>query len=854
MLGNIWNWVITVTTAGLVTGFAALQLEMTPNAPKSPPDAAVKTRTKDEEVPARSSPVIKAAARDAAVIPVKAIEVIGQRELPIIVERANESSAEVRVAARFEPPESSRSVEFLTISALRGGRVVPSSSFRLTADPETSTLKATVDLSAAAAAAGSYVVKFRASPQDPSVKPSIDLDFTLTRPPAELRIATPLKLERVIYIPFCCGDGPGSLVAAEVSRRSPLLPATKSWSSSLRRPDNTLSGRLVFDLSKSIDAGGEAIVPVSFAEFPWVGTTSGILTIVSPQLSNDAIELPFELVTRVCGFWLFLVIVLGVAVGYKFRTRLEAKRARLKAIATAQERQSELDALIESEKDKEFHGDLERILGTLLAGCGPTAAPDSIERAAQTAATATTELLTRKTAKQANIRNRTATLRAAFGADYGLPEALRIMRTDALGDVTDAEKALGEGLLATAEKAATELEAQLKARLEKTAGDWSNSVSTALDDAGTWPDTSLPDCRRRFEERVESFNKLNEEEFKGRFWALVGLEEVVRNDVLARGVHSVVKEAADVHAALATVDQPGLKEPLRLLWGELAALKSSLEGAKIETMKPTGEAANRVFNQLSAALKQAAAAAPGGRIPTQGLLLGKFKEVLQAVLDADAAAKATPGQESTRGLGRDLGGEGRSAEATPRPAGVPAAAVVSPLAPVDRSTWSIVIDGPAEAIVGRTFPLRVRFVPEHALPSSKVFVTWTVDGEEQGTSGLMLSFQPREPRRVVVRAEAEAAGGEHRTAVLVLQVRPRAAKDVLADTQVELRNVEFQQAVVAGLVIAVTGFFLYQGAFRGAPEDFLIAFLWGFSVDVSVAEALKRLTPITAKNPQSTPA
>src|SRR5271166_6779816 len=104
MLGNIWNWVITVTTAGLVTGFAALQLEMTPNAPKSPPDAAVKTRTKDEEVPARSSPVIKAAARDAAVIPVKAIEVIGQRELPIIVERANESSAEVRVAARFEPP------------------------------------------------------------------------------------------------------------------------------------------------------------------------------------------------------------------------------------------------------------------------------------------------------------------------------------------------------------------------------------------------------------------------------------------------------------------------------------------------------------------------------------------------------------------------------------------------------------------------------------------------------------------------------------------------------------------------------------------------------------------------------
>ena len=38
------------------------------------------------------------------------------------------------------------------------------------------------------------------------------------------------------------------------------------------------------------------------------------------------------------------------------------------------------------------------------------------------------------------------------------------------------------------------------------------------------------------------------------------LDELVRNDVLARGVHSVAREAADVAAALATLNQAGLEE------------------------------------------------------------------------------------------------------------------------------------------------------------------------------------------------------------------------------------------------------------------------------------------------------
>ena len=99
MLGNIGNTVVAVATAGLVVGLAALQPVTSAQPPRPEADG------------------IKAAARDAAVVAVKTIEVLGPRELPIIVERAEESSVEVRVAARFEPPEAARHVEFLTISA-----------------------------------------------------------------------------------------------------------------------------------------------------------------------------------------------------------------------------------------------------------------------------------------------------------------------------------------------------------------------------------------------------------------------------------------------------------------------------------------------------------------------------------------------------------------------------------------------------------------------------------------------------------------------------------------------------------------------------------------------------------------
>ena len=162
-------------------------------------------------------------------------------------------------------------------------------------------------------------------------------------------------------------------------------------------------------------------MPVSVEEAPGVGTTSGILTIVSPQLANEAVDLPFELTTRFWSFWLFVVIALGILTGYKFRTRLDARRARLNVLATAQQRESDLDALIEAEKDDGIRGELEQIRGTLKSACGPTAAPDSIDRAAQAAAAATTDLLTRKSARQASIQNRIATLALPWGPTMTCP-------------------------------------------------------------------------------------------------------------------------------------------------------------------------------------------------------------------------------------------------------------------------------------------------------------------------------------------------------------------------------------------------------------------------------------------------
>ena len=50
-------------------------------------------------------------------------------------------------------------------------------------------------------------------------------------------------------------------------------------------------------------------------------------------------------------------------------------------------------------------------------------------------------------------------------------------------------------------------------------------------------------------------------------------------------------------------------------------------------------------------------------------------------------------------------------------------------------------------------------------------------------------------------------------------------------------------------MIAVIGYGIFRSTFIGTFEDFLTAFLWGFTVDVGIAKVRELATPLLARVP-----
>jgi hypothetical protein len=195
------------------------------------------------------------------------IQVLGTRELTIPAEDASKSNVEIQIPVRCQAAASGcRSsaqgsvVALPTVQVTLGGQTLDPSTFgfnlRANGVPGLATLLVTIDLKKATAA-GAYAVKVLA-PQttEQQAPPPQILEFTFTRPAAELRIATPLRIERVVYLPWLWHDlFPTTLILTETAGRSALIPAAGTWTTDLRRADNRpLGARLNVTLPQAINA------------------------------------------------------------------------------------------------------------------------------------------------------------------------------------------------------------------------------------------------------------------------------------------------------------------------------------------------------------------------------------------------------------------------------------------------------------------------------------------------------------------------------------------------------------------------------------------------------------------------
>jgi hypothetical protein len=60
-----------------------------------------------------------------------------------------------------------------------------------------------------------------------------------------------------------------------------------------------------------------------------------------------------------------------------------------------------------------------------------------------------------------------------------------------------------------------------------------------------------------------------------------------------------------------------------------------------------------------------------------------------------------------------------------------------------------------------------------------------------------------------------------------------------ARTLKELAAAQFWQMAIAGIGIAVAGYFLFAEKFMGTPAEMAAIFFWGFGLDVSVDKLLQ---------------
>ena len=510
----------------------------------------------------------------------KSIEILAGREQTLLPEDPTVYKALVPV--RIVPAEAIGGLRLQTIAVIRNGQLLDPGLVDCQADAniEVPRLLLRAEL-ARMPAAGAYTVKVQAGPADPSLAAPPVLEFTLTRPAAELRLSAPLKLERVVLWPGYYWWRPIKAALEEHSGKSAIEPLAPNWLCELRGEGGAPAGRLRLELPKTIAPGMQGEITVEEQEAPSLGKSTGTLSVRSPQLATEVFEATVDVVSRVCGFWLLVAIGTGIGVGYWARIGLEGRRRNQQAGVFAAERLESIETAIAKAQDPVLKHDLETIRDTLQSERTKlTATPETIEAAARAAESSLADRLRNFAQQEASLRSAIATLRIDLGLPDRQPPSVVAILGSAQATLAEADGKVNDADLTAAAQILEPLREVILVKLQKFRAIWTADLEVALGRFGTWPEVPLLAAAvQQINSHITELDGKND--VKTFMLSSPDLQSDITASLLRAAVPAVLTQARDIHTHLTDGREPKLANELLDLQAAIDAAEASAGGGDL---------------------------------------------------------------------------------------------------------------------------------------------------------------------------------------------------------------------------------------------------------------------------------
>jgi hypothetical protein len=662
---------------------------------------------------------------------------------------------------------------------------------------------------------GKYALTLLASSNDANAAAQL-LTVTLTRAAGELRMTSPLRIRRIVTIPWLSASvKPETATISEASRLVAVTPFDIRWRVDLS-DGNDPAGVLNITLPARLEAGKQYAVSLSAASVHGLGTANGTLTVRAPQLTSGTFEQAVEVKSRLSFFWLFLTLLIGIAGGVLVRTRAEKKRLRAGALLEASAQRKAIEDRIPRTPDAE---DAEALKSELLAlarvMADRSSTPEQIRAKAGEATTTANRIVTDANARHQQAVARLAQMKSAAGPSDQYAGEVAALVAGLHQRLSEIAKHIDAGQARTALARLDEVETSFKPKLRDALTRWSGEVTDALAEIGTWPD--LPSGIDGARTALQALDPAADP--AASLAAAANLARALRYDVFGRTLRNIARVAETVAEEITkmkdrTKTADDAIAELRARAGTVAAWQGDVAGEPLRDIASAVRSLRRAMKDMLAdAHAQLKVAVP----QAEGEFLAALAELKKSAREVRLGAQPAPQPGVT--IPYDTA-------AAPPP--------VSPAA-----EFRIVISG--DAVVGQL--LRFRVVPPDVRS-----VDWSVNGAKQSSGPeSTFAYVARSAEAVAVTASIEREDRSRTSAEIRIEVIEAPAIESDAALAVQQRGAERVQTAVAALLIVLAGMLIFKGSFVGTFEDFVAALLWGFGTDVGLARVREISQPLLGR-------
>lgn len=743
-----------------------------------------------------------------------------------------------------------KDLEIVRVIISQSGRLIPSDSATFKIEPVNGgILSATIDMSKFAEA-GNYKVILEVSghPQpltgatqppatnDPNNKEIETVKLTLVKPAAELKVSTPLRLERIIHLPGQDASiKPDKITLTENLGKSWLAISPASWNVDLRKGEETPEqNRLVVTFPSLIPSGGQADAQIKIEGPLSIGTISGNLKIRSPQLVNKTVDFPITVVSRIDKIWVLLTIFLGIWVGWLFRTKLGAKQVELEARLAAGREFSKLKDMIAEavdEKDKEKLGEILQTLEDVAND--PDRTPEDIKKSASQAKTEREAYVKEKQITIKDLKIKLGAWSLACRPTETLPAVVETVMQTLRDQVLEQTNALREGKITLVSDSLSQNIPEAAGKVIRSAINWLDSLDfNAI--TTPWPEIGLDNCIAELTKDVKELSDRlvnlvhpsKPDEFRNILADLANLLDKLNVRIFLDTRDNVT---STVDKILPFLDQKKV---------DSTAIQNTLKTLQIPLVAGSANS----INQLAARLNDVWQA-------IKTILDNIYKsDVQQKLLKEGKFLEALNTEDSTKPIDTSEGFESLSQpEFNQEP--IQTNVIKRDLIPTLKN-WSIRLDGPSNASVSDSVTITAKLIVPDGVEQPTLEWEWSLEQDIQilnEATPLARRLRFLKDGSSYVEVTAKAQDGTDYRAGLRINITEAWYLENIRNT---LKLVAKAQWVISASLIGGIGWFMFSPGFIGTLPEFFTAFVWGFTVDVGAAKVRELTQSAESLKPQ----